>query len=206
MASGWVAFHDLFVGIKWKEYCLSMVKSQKISLSLSCSYWSTRVPSRIWLPENDTQHHHFPNFTESSPSELSSLPLQTLFFPPWVAISYTSGALYFQVQSIFSFFYTNTCITFSLHLLTPLVSFFFIFLFFSRHGFSVHPCLSWNLLCRLAWPGFQRSAWLCHLGSGIKRAFHHHPACSSCFLLITSVFASCPGLTLGLDWPWFHVK
>jgi len=55
-----------------------MVKVQKLSLSLPCSYWSTRVPSRIWLPENGTQHHHFPNVTESSPSDLTSKLLSRL--------------------------------------------------------------------------------------------------------------------------------
>jgi hypothetical protein len=33
------------------------------------------------------------------------------------------------------------------------VFFFFFFSFgFSRQGFSVYPCLSWNSLCRPGWP------------------------------------------------------
>ena len=44
---------------------------------------------------------------------------------------------------------------------------------FSRQGFSVQPWLSWNSLCRPAWPQSQKSTCLCLLSSWIKGMCHH---------------------------------
>ena len=47
-------------------------------------------------------------------------------------------------------------------------------LVFLRQGFSMYPCLSWNLLCRPGWPfNSQRSACLCLFSAEIKGVSHH---------------------------------
>jgi hypothetical protein len=53
--------------------------------------------------------------------------------------------------------YTYICIYIIIYIIAQyfLNLYLFIYLFFLRQGFSVYPCLSWNLLCRPGWPQFR---------------------------------------------------
>ena len=63
---------------------------------------------------------------------------------------------------------------FVLFILVWFVVFDVLFLFcFLRQGFSMESYLSWNSLCRPAWPRNQRIACLCLSNAGIKGVQHH---------------------------------
>jgi hypothetical protein len=59
---------------------------------------------------------------------------------------------------------------------------FYLFIGFSRQGFSVQPWLSWNSICRPGWPPTQKSACLCLPSAGNKGVCHNaqlHPFVSA---------------------------
>jgi hypothetical protein len=47
---------------------------------------------------------------------------------------------------------------------------------FSRQGFSLKPCLSWNSVCTPGWPQIQKSACFCLLSAGDSRCGPPSPA------------------------------